>query len=475
MSFDAWRNGARPVADANCSATCEQPPVEERPTGGARRAAPDRGRRRVRQPGRSARRCTHSGLGDLDRKFVTELVYGTTRMRRACDALVDRFLTSPPDAVTRTVLRLGAYQVAYAGVPPHAAVGETVGLSPKRTRGLVNAVLRKVARLSVEEMTWPSDGARLSYPDWIVDTFRAELGDDDADVALAADERRAVGDAPGRRLRAGRIVAVGRRRRRGVRRASASSTCAPRRAGSRRRWHRTVRSVIAGDQRPNRARLVRENALGLDLELPVLVADGVAPPFAAAHVRRRAARRSVLRSRGAAPPRRRPLAHPAERRRASWRCSRAGCWPPPPSSCGSAAGWSTACARSRRPSRSITRRPTGSRSTTVPPAVGHVAAVRAGLAGAPAGCRHRRHGDDSVPSHRHERADRSTGVRTGTQAKVLTVSDGVAHGVRDDASGRALVEHLGDAGFDVVDHRVTADGADLVAAALTRWPTASPA
>ena len=52
------------------------------------------------------------------------------------------------------------------------------------------------------------------------------------------------------------------------------------------------------------------------------------------------------------------------------------------------------------------------------------------------------------------------------QAKVLTVSDGVAHGVRDDASGRALVDHLGAAGFDVVDHRVTADGADLVATTL---------
>jgi molybdopterin adenylyltransferase len=53
------------------------------------------------------------------------------------------------------------------------------------------------------------------------------------------------------------------------------------------------------------------------------------------------------------------------------------------------------------------------------------------------------------------------------QAKVLTVSDGVAHGVRDDASGRALVEHLGAAGFHVVEHRVTADGSDLVAATLT--------
>lgn len=52
-------------------------------------------------------------------------------------------------------------------------------------------------------------------------------------------------------------------------------------------------------------------------------------------------------------------------------------------------------------------------------------------------------------------------------AKVLTVSDGVVHGTRDDASGRALVAQLTEAGFDVVEHRVTADGADLVAAALT--------
>lgn len=52
------------------------------------------------------------------------------------------------------------------------------------------------------------------------------------------------------------------------------------------------------------------------------------------------------------------------------------------------------------------------------------------------------------------------------RAKVLTVSDGVVHGTRDDASGRALVEQLGQAGFEVVEHRVSADGADRVADAL---------
>jgi molybdenum cofactor synthesis domain-containing protein len=53
------------------------------------------------------------------------------------------------------------------------------------------------------------------------------------------------------------------------------------------------------------------------------------------------------------------------------------------------------------------------------------------------------------------------------RAKVLTVSDGVVHGTREDLSGAALVARLGAAGFDVIEHRVTADGVDEVAAALT--------
>ena len=152
----------------------------------------------------------HSGLGELDRKFVTELVYGTTRMRRACDALVDRFLTSPPDAVTRTVLRLGTYQLAYAGVPPHAAVGETVGLSPKRTRGLVNAVLRKVSRLDDRrgDVAVGRGEAQLSGLDRRHVPRRTRRR---GRRRTANDEHRAVRDAPRRRIRAGRVVPMGRR------------------------------------------------------------------------------------------------------------------------------------------------------------------------------------------------------------------------------------------------------------------------
>jgi len=48
-------------------------------------------------------------------------------------------------------------------------------------------------------------------------------------------------------------------------------------------------------------------------------------------------------------------------------------------------------------------------------------------------------------------------------AKVLTVSDGVFHGARDDTGGRGLAAHLAANGFEVVEHRVTQDGADEVA------------
>lgn len=52
------------------------------------------------------------------------------------------------------------------------------------------------------------------------------------------------------------------------------------------------------------------------------------------------------------------------------------------------------------------------------------------------------------------------------RAKVLTVSDGVMAGSRDDTSGAGLVEFLGQHGFDVVEHRVCADGRDTVATTL---------
>ena len=78
-----------------------------------------------------------TSLDRRDRGFTTELVYGSTRMRRKLDHLVDRFLLEPPPPSARAALRIGAHQLLHLDTPPHAAVSATVAAAPKRFRGLV--------------------------------------------------------------------------------------------------------------------------------------------------------------------------------------------------------------------------------------------------------------------------------------------------------------------------------------------------
>lgn len=55
---------------------------------------------------------------------------------------------------------------------------------------------------------------------------------------------------------------------------------------------------------------------------------------------------------------------------------------------------------------------------------------------------------------------------SGPLARVVTVSDGVVAGTREDRSGAALVGRLRDAGFTVDEHRTVADGVESVSAVL---------
>jgi len=219
---------------------------------------------------------TGSDLSGPDRRFVTDLVYGTTRMRRACDALVDRFVSSDPDPGTRRLLRLGAYQLVFAGVPAHAAVSGTVDCAPKRTRGFVNAVLRRVASTP---MTWPDEATRLSYPNWIHGRILRELGDDDGAATL---ER--MNAAPPVSVRSDGYVqdlasqwvsaAIGARPGDRI-----LDLCAGP-GGKATAMATTGASVIGADRSVARAGLVRANAERLEVSVPVVAADGTRPPFA---------------------------------------------------------------------------------------------------------------------------------------------------------------------------------------------------
>ncbi|MFZ4720940.1 MAG: transcription antitermination factor NusB [Ilumatobacteraceae bacterium] len=223
----------------------------------------------------TAAQLEHSRLDDRDRRFVTELVHGTTRMRRACDALIDRFISSEPEPEIRTLLRLGAYQLYFMGVSAHAAVGETVELAPRRASGFVNAVLRRV---SSTPMTWPSDGVRLSYPDWIVDRLSAEMGDDAIAALTAMNEAPSATERDdgyrqdlGSQWVAAAVPATDGDRVLDVCAAPGGKATAIASRGA---------VVVAADLQANRVGLIADNArrYGDGRVLPI-VADGTAAPF----------------------------------------------------------------------------------------------------------------------------------------------------------------------------------------------------
>ncbi len=216
-------------------------------------------------------------LDRRDRAFVTDLVYGTTRMRRACDHLIDRFLHDDIQPEVRTVLRLGAYQLHWAGVPPHAAVSATVAVAPRRVQGLCNAVLRRVADY---QPTWPGPAVELSVPDWLIDRLVADLGLDDALTALAAMNRPApavIRDDGYYQDRASQLVAdltgeglVPGGRVLDLCAAPGGKATALAAAGA---------SVVAADLRPARLGLVAQNADRLGHAVALVAADGRTPPF----------------------------------------------------------------------------------------------------------------------------------------------------------------------------------------------------
>lgn len=138
-----------------------------------------------------------TGLGDRDRAFLMELVYGVIRYRDTLDWTLDHLLKNPArtGARTRNNLRLGAYQVLFLRVPERAAVHEAVQIEKKGGRPeLVNAVLRNLLR-NRERILDEREAMRerqilqyiavlTSHPKWLTARWIDRFGPDEA-LALA--------------------------------------------------------------------------------------------------------------------------------------------------------------------------------------------------------------------------------------------------------------------------------------------------
>jgi 16S rRNA (cytosine967-C5)-methyltransferase len=131
-----------------------------------------------------ARHAGFAGLQGSDRAFARLLV--TTVLRRlgeidtALDARIERPLPDRAQAAT-DVLRLGAAQLLFLDTPPHAAVDTAVRLAERtgqdRFKGLVNAVLRRLARERSQAQLPEAAAARLNTPDWLWRSWATAYGE----------------------------------------------------------------------------------------------------------------------------------------------------------------------------------------------------------------------------------------------------------------------------------------------------------
>ncbi|MDQ6766303.1 MAG: 16S rRNA (cytosine(967)-C(5))-methyltransferase RsmB [Candidatus Eremiobacteraeota bacterium] len=129
-----------------------------------------------------------------DRALLTQLVYGTLKMRRALDWSLAAYLKRPITTLSPELLwtlRLGAYQLLYLEkIPAHSAVDESVKLARRTghagTAAVANAVLRKLAVTPTRPPApKPGDppsvfGQWASLPDWLALHFTERFGFDRA-------------------------------------------------------------------------------------------------------------------------------------------------------------------------------------------------------------------------------------------------------------------------------------------------------
>ncbi|QDT15889.1 transcription antitermination factor NusB [Alienimonas californiensis] len=130
------------------------------------------------------RRWADYDVPAVDRRLISDLVFGTVRRRATLDAVLQAHLNRPLadlEPGLRTLLRLGAYQLALTGgIPPHAAVHETVAVAEisgaPRWTGLTNGVLRSLARA-----VYPANDEPVPAPGPAADAVPLPVGPGDAD------------------------------------------------------------------------------------------------------------------------------------------------------------------------------------------------------------------------------------------------------------------------------------------------------
>ncbi len=153
-----------------------------------------------------AKELRKGGLSDMDRRFVTELVYGTVKAGETLDWIIRKYINRPISKVSpiiRDILRMGVYQLKYMDkVPDSAACNESVELAKRFGHAgvakFVNGVMRTMVR-EPEKGAFPEGKGNATvqlslteqHPEWLVRRWIKEFGYDEAAKLCAFNNQQA--------------------------------------------------------------------------------------------------------------------------------------------------------------------------------------------------------------------------------------------------------------------------------------------
>ena len=134
---------------------------------------------------------------DRDRRFITELVYGTIKAKGTLDWLLSQLSARPLtkiDKVILNILRMGLYQIFYLDkVPASAACNESTELAKSASHAgaakFVNGILRSAVRgREAGTLLFPDKSADAAltklHPLWLVKHWVKQFGEEETEKLL---------------------------------------------------------------------------------------------------------------------------------------------------------------------------------------------------------------------------------------------------------------------------------------------------
>lgn len=117
-------------------------------------------------------------LEERDRRFVSEVVYGTLRNRTLLEAQWKSY-AKKTKLRTAIVLDMSIYQLFFMDTEDYAVINEAVNLVSKHEKGFVNAILRKVQETGLQKnegKTLEEVSVATSHPLWLLKMWKAHYG-----------------------------------------------------------------------------------------------------------------------------------------------------------------------------------------------------------------------------------------------------------------------------------------------------------